>query len=224
MLRTSVKLAAVALAAGVAVSACGSVQLGAAAVTNSQRISSATVTNQVADLNSAYQADRKKLQITLKQAQMPRDVLTWLLRFQVRDRQAQRAGVNVTGHDVQEALGELSASVKQQSPTATLTEVAVANGIPPDLKPELGRYQAIETKLLAQLDGGKTPTGSAAQKALQAQFTRSQCLAAKDLDIRVNPQFGALNYSQVTVVPAPPVLSAAPASSPTATADLKPSC
>jgi peptidyl-prolyl cis-trans isomerase SurA len=224
VLRTSVKLAAVALAAGVAVSACGSVQLGAAAVTNSQRISSATVTNQVADLNSAYQADRKKLQITLKQAQMPRDVLTWLLRFQVRDRQAQRAGVNVTGHDVQEALGALSASVKQQSPTATLTEVAVANGIPPDLKPELGRYQAIETKLLAQLDGGKTPTGSAAQRALQAQFTRSQCLAAKDLDIRVNPQFGALNYSQVTVVPAPPVLSAAPASSPTATADLKPSC
>ena len=225
MPRTSVKLAAAALTAGVAVSACGSVQVGAAAVTASQRISSATLAAQVANLDSAYQADRRKLQISLAAAQMPRQVLSWLLRFQIRDRQAQRAGISVTDADVQRALAALTAAVKQQSPTATLPEVAVANGIPPDLLPELGRYQAIETALLRRLDGGKTPTAASALQALQAQFTRSQCLASKSLDIKVNPQYGALDYSQITVIAAPTTLSAPPSSPASSPApQLKPSC
>ena len=56
MRRTSVSLAAAVLAAGVAVSACGTIQLGAAAITAAQRTSSATLTGQVANLAAAYQA------------------------------------------------------------------------------------------------------------------------------------------------------------------------
>jgi hypothetical protein len=226
VLRTSVKLAAAALAAGVAVSACGSVQAGAAATTASQRISAATLDAQVANLNAAYQVDKKKIQISLTVAQMPRQVLSWLLRFQVRDRQGQRAGISVTESDVQQALGELAAEVKQSSPTATLQDLLVANGIPPDLQPQVGRYQAIQTALLAQLDGGKTPTGTAGQQALQTRFDKSQCLASKSLNIKVNPQYGELDYSQVLVVAAPTTLSGAPTPSPSPSTapQLKPAC
>ena len=60
MSRTWVKMAAAVAAAGLGVSACGGNQLGAAALTGGSRISSATLTTQVANLNAAYQADRAK--------------------------------------------------------------------------------------------------------------------------------------------------------------------
>ena len=79
--------------------------------------------------------------------------------------------------------------------------------------------------------GGTLPSQSAAQQALQQQFNRAQCRASKSLDIKINPQFGMLDYSQITVVSAPPSLSATPASaapspsaSPSAKPQLTPAC
>ncbi len=226
MLRTSVKLAAAALAAGAAVAACGPVQLGAAATTSSTRISSAAVAAQVANLSAAYQADRAELQLSLTTADLPRQVLSWLLRFQVRDRLAQRSGLTITPADEQQALATLAAAIRQQSPSATLAEVAVANSIPPDLLPQLGRYQAVQTAVLARLDGGKTPAAAAAQQALQAKFTTSQCQAARSLGIRVNPQYGQLDYAQIAVVATPSTLSAgsSPAPAVTPAPQLTPRC
>ena len=227
-MKVAVQVAAAALAAGLAVSACGSVRMGAAALAGGQRISSATLAAQVADLNSGFRADQGKVQLTYTQAQMPDLVLSWLLRFQVRDELARHAGLHVTRGDAQQALAQITASIKSQSPTATLAQVAVANGLPPDLLPQLGRYQAIQTVLLARLDGGSTPTTAAAQRALQITFDRDQCLAAKRLDISVNPQYGELDYSSFTVVPAPTTLSApgSASASPSAstTPQLRPSC
>ena len=61
MRRTSMQLAAAVLAGGLAVAACGeSLQLGAAATTGQSRITSVTLTNQVANLNAAYRADKHK--------------------------------------------------------------------------------------------------------------------------------------------------------------------
>ena len=86
----------------------------------------------------------------------------------------------------------------------------MANGLPPDMLNELGQYQAIETKLLDRLDGGKLPSSSAAQQSLEDKFNKSQCLAAKSLDIQINPQFGELDYSDFSVVAAPSTLSKHP--------------
>jgi hypothetical protein len=83
----------------------------------------------------------------------------------------------------------------------------VANGLPPDMLNELGRYQAIETRLLDRLDGGKLPSATAAQQALLADFNGSQCRAAKSLDIQINPQFGTLDYGTFAIVPATTTLS-----------------
>lgn len=215
MPRTSIKLAAVVLAGGLAVTACGSVKLGAAAIAGNQRISSTTLSNEVNNLNTAYQADKKQIQLQFPASQMPQQVLGWLVRFQVRDRLAQRQGITVTPANVQQALNAIAASIKQSGESATLKQVAVANGLPPDQISALGRYQAIETKLLDRMDGGKVPSSASAQQTLENKFDKSQCLAAKSLNIQVNPQFGTLNYSDFSIVLAPTTLSKPQSTAPT---------
>ena len=219
MPRTSIKLAGAVLAAGLAVAACGQVKMGSAAIVGNDRISSSTLSAQVSDLNTSYQAHKVQLQFPV--SQMPQQVLGWLVRFRVRDRLAERQHVTVTPSDVEKALNAITAQIRQGGNTATLPEVAVANGLPPDMLSDLGRYQAIETNLLNRLDGGTLPSQTSAQQALQTTFTTSECRAAKSLDIKINPQFGLLDYSNYAVVPAPTTLSKpqpAAAASPTPTA------
>jgi hypothetical protein len=218
--RTPMKLAAVLLAAGITVAACGTVKMGAAAVTTSQRISTTTLSAQVADLNAAYQAHKSGIQLQYPVSEMPQQVLSWLVRFQVRNTMAVQHGITVTPTQAEQALVAIAASIRSGGSSATLTEVAVANGLPPDLLDDLGRYQAIETQLLDRLDGGKLPSSSSGQQALETQFDKSQCQAAKSLNIQINPQFGALDYSTFSVVLTPSGLSKAPA--PTATASPSP--
>jgi hypothetical protein len=229
VLRTPITLTAAALAAALALTACGNVQLGAAAVTHTSRIPTATVSAEVSNLDAAYKADKAKVQLQFPVAQMPQQVLSWLVRFRVREQMAARNHLTITRADTQSALASASAQAKQSG--VTLTDLAVANGIPPDQINELGRYVAIQNQLLDRLDGGTLPTASAALQTLGNQFNTYQCRAAKSMGIRVNPQFGQLDYSQVTVIPAPAKLAAAPHSaspspsaSPTPSPQLTPAC
>ena len=63
MLRTPLTLTAAATAAMLVLAGCGTVRLGSAAVTNTDRISSATVAAQVSNLNQAHQADKAKVRL-----------------------------------------------------------------------------------------------------------------------------------------------------------------
>jgi hypothetical protein len=220
--RTPMKLAAVLLAAGITVAACGTVKMGAAAITSSQRISTSTLSAQVANLNSAYQAHKSQIQLQYPVSEMPQQVLSWLIRFQVRDTMAVQQGITVTPTQAEQALLGIAASIKSGGSSATLAEVAVANGLPPDLLDDLGRYQAIETQLLDRLDGGKLPSSTTGQQALETQFDKSQCRTAKSLNIQVNPQFGALDYSTFSVVLTPSGLSTTSVPTPTSSASPKP--
>jgi len=229
VLRTPITLTAAALAAALALSACGTVRLGAAAVTNTSRVPTATVSAEVSNLDAAYKADKAKVQLQFPASQMPQQVLGWLIRFRVREQMAARNHLTITPAETQSALASASAQAKQSG--VTLTDLAVANGIPPDQISELGRYVAIQNQLLDRLDGGTLPTASAALQTLGNQFNTYQCRAAKSMGIRVNPQFGQLDYSQVSVVPAPAKLAAAPHSaspspsaSPTPSPQLTPAC
>jgi len=221
VLRTPITLTAAALAAALALTACGTVQLGAAAVTHTSRIPTATVSAEVSNLDAAYKADKAKVQLQFPASQMPQQVLGWLIRFRVREQMAARNHLTITPAETQSALASASAQAKQSG--VTLTDLAVANGIPPDQISELGRYVAIQNQLLDRLDGGTLPTASAALQTLGNQFNTYQCRAAKSMGIRVNPQFGQLDYSQVSVVPAPAKLAAAPHSA-SPSPQLTPAC
>jgi hypothetical protein len=225
--RSWMKMAAGVLAGGVAVAACGTVHMGAAAIVGNQRISSSNLSAEVSNLNAGYQRYHHQVQLQYPLSQMPQQVLAWFIRFQVRDRLATREGITVTPTQVQQALAAITASIRQSGNNATLPEVAVANGLPPDMVNDLGQYQAIETKLLGRLDGGKLPASTSAQQALEDRFNKSQCQAAKSLDIQVNPQFGALNYTDFSVVLTPATLSKPQTSAPTPAASrpvLAPPC
>jgi hypothetical protein len=216
--RSSIRLAAVVFAAGLAAAACGTVKMGAAAIVGNQRISTTNLAQEVDNLDAGYQAYKSKIQLQYPESQAPQQVLAWLVRFQVRDRLAQRQGITLTPADQQQALASITAQIQQSGSSASLAEIAVANGLPPDMIPALGRYQAIQTKLLDRLDGGKLPSATAAQQALENEFNGSQCRAAKSLDIQINPQFGTLDYNTFGIVPATTTLSRAQGAAPSPSA------
>jgi hypothetical protein len=199
---------AIAAAGALALAGCGQTQLGAAALYSNQRISIATLTAQVANLNAAYQADKAKLNPRYTTAQMPRDVLSWMLRFATADQVAKRLGITVTPAYAQKQANAEQASIRQSGDT--LPEAAVLNGLPPDLLPKLGRYIAIQIKLQKLLDHGVPPTSNAAQQVLVAKISHVNCLAAKSMEIKINPQYGGYDYRQFAVVPVASKLSAVP--------------
>jgi SurA N-terminal domain len=227
-MKGAVAVVAAAFGACVLVSGCAPVKTGAAAIVGSQRISVSGLDTQVASLAAAYQPYAGQVQLTT--AQMPGEVLSWLIRFGIRDQLAQTAGITVTPAEVQQAIADINSEAKaeaQQSGQSnySLQLLLVANGIPPDLLNELGRYQAIEIAYIEMNNGGKIPTSTSAQNKATAQFSRSECLAAKSLNIQVNPQFGQLNYSQYTVQATPDTLSRPPGPAAKAsTSGLTPSC
>ena len=225
MPRTSVFVIAAAAAAAFALSACGPVKMGSAAITGGQSLTVTTLSDQVTDLKNAYQAGQGKIQLQFPLSQAPQQVLGWLLRFRIRDELAVRNHVAVTAGESQRALAGLAKQTGRAGPA--FVQLAVANGVAPDMLPELGRYEAIQNDMLIRLNGGTLPRTQAQAQILSVQFNHRECVAAKSLDIQVNPQFGQLNYNApFSVIPAPSTLSApsTPAPSPTPKPRLTPAC
>jgi hypothetical protein len=215
-----VAVAGVALA--LALAGCAQSQLGAAALYNNQRISTARLAAEVANLNAGYQHYHGKVQITYPASAMPREVLSWMLRFATTDRLATQRGIKVTPADAEHELNLEKAQVQQAGDT--LPEAAVLNGLPPDLLNNLGRWISIQRQLTNQLDHNVAPTTSAQSNALNAQISHLQCVAAKSLDIKVNPQYGAYDYAQLLVVQYPSNLSKPSAGGLTVAPQLTPKC
>jgi len=215
---------AAAAAAACALSACGPVRMGSAAITGGQRLTQTTLGDQVTDLENAVQAGRGKIQLQFPQSQAPQAVLAWLLRFRIRDELATRNHVAVTAGESQRALAGLARQTGRTGPA--FVQLAVANGIAPDMLPELGRYEAIQNDMFIRLNGGTLPRSQARVQVLGVQFNHRECVAAKSLNIQVNPQYGQLDYRTYSVIPVPSTLSAptTPAPSPSPKPQLAPAC
>jgi len=207
-----VKVSAAVLGAGLLVAGCSPVKMGAAAIVGNQRITMATLDTEVTNLSQNAQLYRSVVQLSA--AQETQETLSWLVRFKINEELAKQAGITVSSSQAQSALAQIYATAKTQAQSqgvsdVTLPLILVANGIPPNMGTELGRYQAIETQYIEQLNDGKIPTASAAQTATTAKLERAQCTAAKGLQIQINPQFGRLNYTQYEVVTVPGTVSRA---------------
>jgi hypothetical protein len=225
VLRTTIAVTAVAIAATCGLAACGPVRMGSAAIAGGERISSTTLGSEVTNLEQHYQANKSKIQLQFPLSEAPQEVLSWLLRFRIRDEVAVRNHVAVSTGQSQQALATI-ASQAHVGPVG-LRNLGVANGLPPDMLPDLGRYQAIENVLVNKLDNGVLPKSSPGLATLNAALNRQECLAAKSLSIQVNPRFGRMNYAQPdTVIPATTELSApvTPLPSPSAAPVPNPPC
>jgi hypothetical protein len=210
---SAVRAAAALIVAGLAVSACGSVQLGAAAITGSDRITSANLTNQVANLATAYQANEAKgIKPQRPTGQEAQQVLSWLILFRIYDKVAEQQRIYVTPAQTEHQLSALG-KVANQNKLTLDQYVSAAGAVPPDLVPQLGQYLAILSTLETRLNGGKAPTSASPQ--LANEVTHTQCVAAKNLGVQVNPQFGVFDYHTYAVVPVASKLAADPVPSPT---------
>lgn len=208
MFRKLVTVSAAVVAAALAVTACSSspVKFGSAAIVGDQRITLATLDTEVNNLSQAV--ERYKSTVQLSQQQQTQQTLTWLVRFKVNEELARRAGITVSTAQAQQALATIYAAAKSNAesqgiPNPSLDLILAANGIPPNLAEEVGRYQAIDDQFAKQANGGQEPTSTSAQTATTAKLTKARCEAAKSLNIQVNPQFGQLNYDQLAIVAAP---------------------
>ena len=224
MPRTSVFVIAAATAATCALSACGPVKLGSAAITGGQRLTVTTLSDQVTALEHAYQASNGKIQLQFPKSEAPQAVLGWLLRFRIRDELAARNHVVVTAGESYQALINLQKQTGRTGPA--FDELLVANGIAPDMKPELGRWLAVQSDMFIRLNGGTLPRTQPRIQILGAQFNHRECVAAKSLNIQVNPQYGQMDYATYSVIPAPSTLSAptTPSPSPSPKPQLTPAC
>ena len=210
VLRRLITVSAVALGAGLVVTACSPVKLGSAAIVGNERITIATLDTEVTNLSQTVKLYPSTVQ--LSQEQQTQQTLTWLIRFEINDELARQAGITVSTAEAQKALDEIYAAAKSSAQAqgiknVTLDLILVANGIPPNLANEVGRYQAIDNKFAEQVNGGQEPTSTSAQSATTAKLNKARCLAAKVLKVQVNPQFGRLDYSQVAVVAAPGIVA-----------------
>jgi hypothetical protein len=213
-----------AAAATCALSACGPVKMGSAAITGGQRLTVTTLSDQVTALEHAVQAGKRSIPLQFPQSQAPQQVLGWLLRFRIRDELAARNHVVVTAGESYQALHRLARQTGRTWPA--FVQLAVANGIAPDMLPELGRYEAIQNDMFIRLNGGTLPRTQAQVQVLSVQFSHRECVAAKTLNIQVNPQYGQMDYATYSVIPAPATLSAptTPSPSPTPKPVLTPPC
>jgi hypothetical protein len=219
-------LCAAGLGASALLAACSTAQIGSAAVVGNDRITVASLDAQVSNLQTALKPYGTSL---LPVAQQPSALLSWLIRFSVMDQVAATNGITVTAAQGQSALGQLGA-VAQQNGFKSTSQLLLANGVPPQLFPQVGKYEAQEDAYARKLNGGKEPTTQDQVNAFNTAFGKASCTAAKSLNIRVSPQFGRVDYSnQFAVVPVADTLSkpapnASPSASPAPTTGLTPAC
>jgi SurA N-terminal domain len=210
------------LTACAVLAACSPVQAGSAAIVGNQRITVSSLDTQVSNLQEAAKPYGTSLPITA--AQMPSEVLSWLIRFEIMDQVAAANGISVTDAQAEAGLNSLSAVATQNGFTST-SELLIANGVPPQLFSQVGRWEAQQDAFARKQNGGKEPTTTAEQNAFTTAMTKAQCEAAKSLNIQVSPQFGRMDYSQYTVVAAPDTLSRPQgAATPASTQGLVPAC
>jgi hypothetical protein len=219
-------LGAAGVGACAVLAACSPVKAGAAAIVGDQRITVSSLDTQVQNLQTAAKPYGSQIQLTA--AEMPNAVLSWLIRFDIQDQATATAGITVTQAQIDAGI----ASINSQAASAASQEglnsgkAALLNaGISPQMLPALGRYQAQEIAYAEKVNGGKLPSTTAENNTVTAALTKSQCNAAKSLNIQVSPQFGRLDYSQYTVVASPNTLSQpAGTPSPASTTGLAPAC
>ncbi|MFI7385960.1 SurA N-terminal domain-containing protein [Streptomyces sp. NPDC049813] len=186
--RTAFVLSATAIAALPALTACGSgAHPGAAAVVGGQRITVSQLENRVNEVRDAQQAATKDSaqyeEAIAKTGSLTRNTLHTMVLDRVLHRAATDAGVTVTRKEMQDMRAgmEQQAGGAKQLETAWLAQYSVApKRLTESLRTEI-EVQKLATALGADM---QTPDG-------QATFWKALGTASKELNVDLNPRYGA---------------------------------
>ncbi|MFJ9639909.1 SurA N-terminal domain-containing protein [Streptomyces sp. NPDC101178] len=182
--RTALAVSAATLLAAPLLAACGNeAHPGAAAVVGGERIEVSAVQAQAADVRAAQESSPEAAQLVNKSGQLNRAKLHGLIFGRILDRAAEDAGVTVTRKEIQEArtASRAQAGGEEQLQAMMLQQRWVA----PDQIDGDMRQEVLLPKLAKALGADLgTPEG---QQVVGEALTK----ASKQLDIDVNPRFGA---------------------------------
>ncbi|RFS84688.1 hypothetical protein D0T12_14215 [Actinomadura spongiicola] len=198
----SAKIVAAALVATVALTGCGSSpKVGAAALVDDDRITVTTLSQTVRDWREQFRADPVANQLRANPGDPApqlagesdsdlRGALTLLINFRVAEEAAERAGVKVTGTQVDQAVALLDRDANRimgRPPTVRggAESITLASGLPRRHTRDLARLVA--TQMAVRQAGMRW-----------AQLFRG---TAGAMDIEVNPRYGGYDPREVGVGP-----------------------
>ncbi|MFG2771505.1 SurA N-terminal domain-containing protein [Streptomyces sp. NPDC048350] len=187
--RTALSVSAALLAAAPLLTACGGeAHPGAAAVVDGERIEVSSLQAQVRDVRTAQEASPQAAQLIEATGDLSREKLNVMIFDRVVDRVAEDNGITASRGEIQKARDEFTQqSGGQEQLAATLLQ---QQGVAPDQIDGVVRRTVLMNKIAAKLGIANTPEG---QKKLTEVFTA----ASKDLDIDVNPRFGAWDDDKI---------------------------
>lgn len=202
----SVKAAvAVVLAAGALAGCGGSPKVGTAALVGDDRITVTELSQTVRDWRAQFRADPAANELRANPAnpapQLAGDsesdlqgALTLLINFQVADKVADRAGVRVTGGEVDTAVQALD----QQGGADSIT---LASGLPREHARDLARLVATQVAVMrhfgADINNRLNPATQQAGRQWNELFKRT----ADGMHIEVNPRYGTYNPDKFEIGP-----------------------
>ncbi|WP_410538271.1 SurA N-terminal domain-containing protein [Streptomyces sp. KL2] len=192
--RTSLSLSAAAavLVAAPLLTACGSeAHPGAAAVVGGERITMGQVQSQVRAVRAAQNESDRSAELVRNTEQLTRGTVSSLVFERVLERAAEDAGVTVNRAEIQRAREEAERNVggPEELEAMMLQQRAVA----PDEIDRAVRSQLLVQKLAEKLGANlQTPQG-------QQEITQALAEASEELDVTVNPRFGAWDDKQITL-------------------------
>ncbi|WP_137988936.1 SurA N-terminal domain-containing protein [Streptomyces vilmorinianum] len=187
--RTALSVSAALLAAAPLLTACGSdAHPGAAAVVGGERIEVSSLQAQVRDVRTAQQASPQAAQLIQATGDLSREKLNVMIFDRVVERVAADHGVTATRGEIQQTRSEFA---RQSGGEAQLAAMLLQQqGIAPDQIDQVVRRTVLMNKIAAELGVENTPEG---QQKLTEVFTA----ASKELDIDVNPRFGAWDDTKI---------------------------
>ncbi|MFI0351489.1 hypothetical protein [Actinomadura sp. 9N407] len=212
----TIKAAAAALVAAVALAGCGGgpLKMGAAALVGDDRIAVSTLDTAVTDWQREFRADPVANQLRsdprmqdqrngsepLTESDL-RDALDMLVYFRIGDEVARRNGVTVS----QGQIDQIVAALEQRGGADSLVR---SRGLPARHARDLAKVIGVET-LVAQKYGASPDPRAAEQNAgAQRQTARQFVETAEGMKIRVNPRFGSFEPAKIAITPVKYTLSA----------------
>ncbi|GAA5013410.1 SurA N-terminal domain-containing protein [Streptomyces siamensis] len=197
--RTALVLSAAIVAAAPLLTACGGdAHPGAAAVVGGQRITVAQLESRVNEVRDAQRAatqdDAQYEQAVAKTGSLTRDTLHSMVLDRVLDRAAKNAGVSVTRKDTQ----QMRTALEQQAGGAKALETAWLQqyGVAPQRLEDSLRTEIEAQKLASALGADMNTTEG------KAAFWKAMSAASKQLDVDLNPRYGAWDVQKSSRVDA----------------------
>jgi hypothetical protein len=196
--RTTLKVAAGAAMAVAALTACGPVRTGSAALIGDDRITTAKLDDTVHQWNKEFARDAtaradQEQGVVLDAESAPRSALYELITLRVWDQVGRRQNIEVAQGNVDSAISGVG------RPRVTSRVVAV--GLPGRYTDAWMRAQLIEQTLLARLGHPlrEPQTQDEQLRAIQAEQQTSRLFSetAKAMDIKVNPRYGTYDPAKL---------------------------